>query len=133
MPRQLRDTIRGSRQSNTKHTVQHDNVMVTIQNKQVTAKIIGFGCACLVEQPVKFKIPDGMSIHIAPEVAGGGAVTKLSDIFSYGRLVEDVEAVMQTGYPCMHQISTACVSPARADDRPDLAVIIKLLESAGGH
>ena len=74
--------------------------MVIIQNKQVTAKIIGFGCACLVEQPAKFKIPTGMSIHIAPEVAGGGAVTKLSDIFSYGRLVEDVEAVIRAIPAC---------------------------------
>ncbi|XP_035689988.1 cysteine-rich receptor-like protein kinase 27 [Branchiostoma floridae] len=111
--------------------LKHDNVMVTTRDKRIIAKIIDFGSACHAEQPAKFHVPTGMSTHIAPEVANGGAVTRLSNIYSYGRLVQDVEAVMKTGYPCMNQIATACFSPARADDRPDIEPIIRLLETAG--
>eukprot|EP00058_Branchiostoma_floridae_P013504 XP_002598992.1 hypothetical protein BRAFLDRAFT_79925 [Branchiostoma floridae] len=111
--------------------LKHDNVMVTTRNKHVTAKIIDFRCACHAEQPAQFKVPTGMSTHIAPEVAEGGAVTRLSDIYSYRRLVEDVEAVMRTGYPYLHQMSTAYIGPARTNKRPDLEAIIRLLDSAG--
>eukprot|EP00058_Branchiostoma_floridae_P026639 XP_002612130.1 hypothetical protein BRAFLDRAFT_96074 [Branchiostoma floridae] len=98
--------------------------MVMTQNKQAVTALLN----CLVEQPATFKVPAGMSTHIAPEVAEGGAVTRLSDIYSYGRLVEDVEAVMRTGYPCLYQISTAYIGPARTNKRPDLEAIIRIFE-----
>eukprot|EP00058_Branchiostoma_floridae_P022007 XP_002607497.1 hypothetical protein BRAFLDRAFT_69928 [Branchiostoma floridae] len=96
-----------------------DNVMVgRVSRDGIRAKIIDVGSACLLDRPASFTMSGTMSSHIAPEVARGGKVTCYSDVFSYGRLTEDVEKAVKTGN--LQTIITACVHCPLADERPSM-------------
>ncbi|XP_035683225.1 probable serine/threonine-protein kinase At1g01540 [Branchiostoma floridae] len=109
-----------------------DNVMVGRVGKDgIRAKIIDFGSACLLDRPSSFTMSGTMSSHIAPEVARGGKTSCYSDVFSYGKLTEDVEKAVRTGH--LQTIITACVHCPLAENRPSMDNVVKMLETACHH
>ncbi|KAI8479768.1 hypothetical protein Bbelb_425160 [Branchiostoma belcheri] len=106
-----------------------DNVLIREVGEKLAAKIIDFGIACYITRPIQLDIQPGerVSGHIAPEVSAGGPVTVYSDIFSLGRLVDDVSRSegVASHRRKLNLVAKACLKPDHHRDRMQLGEIVK--------
>ncbi|KAI8511816.1 hypothetical protein Bbelb_109160 [Branchiostoma belcheri] len=109
-----------------------DTVMIRKVGEKLATKIIDFGIACWITRPIQLNIQprEPVSGHIAPEVAAGGPVSVYSDIFSLGRLVDDVtRSEGLAGHRRkLSLVAKACLKPNHPRDRMQLGEIVKRLQ-----
>ncbi|CAH1240849.1 Hypp6120 [Branchiostoma lanceolatum] len=106
-----------------------DNVLLRRGSDQrLTAKLIDFGCASWTENPIGFNCGEGASNHIAPEVRKGKVVTTATDVYSMGRLLEDVCRVYK---PVSRGLSSIIrtATKAKPNNRQSLAIMIQGLKA----
>ncbi|XP_078682273.1 tyrosine-protein kinase Yes-like [Branchiostoma floridae x Branchiostoma belcheri] len=107
-----------------------DNVMVQRNGDNLSAKIIDFGLACAVDRPIQLDIKAGekVSKHIAPEVATGGPVSVHSDVYSLGRMIEDVGKCSGSGNSGRHlkTVARACLKTSPTNRLTILQLVNKL-------
>ncbi|XP_066293205.1 uncharacterized protein [Branchiostoma lanceolatum] len=134
----LRQVARGVEYLHLKHIlhndIKSDNVLLRRPgaNEPITAKLIDFGSASWQHVTTRFDVGEGpdVSNHIAPEVRRGEPVTPSSDVYSLGRLLEDV----CRKYKLLRSLSKtiqASLHPEKDSRLPLLEVIKELSDMEG--
>lgn len=107
--------------------IKSDNIMIQGSPHEPKISVIDFGLACKSGENIYLGGDPEDYPFYAPEVLGGQPSTFASDVFSYGRLMQDILEVTNIQHPPLEQMFQEAMR-INADWRPFLPNLLRRLQ-----
>ncbi|XP_064607988.1 probable serine/threonine-protein kinase DDB_G0272092 [Liolophura sinensis] len=105
--------------------LKEDNILVDCQSGNFEVKFIDFGLSTFKESRIYHVIPEErhMRAQLAPEVIYGQPTRPSSDIYSLGKILDNIS--YQCGTRGLREIAEVCLGPV--DKRPSIDSVIQMI------